>query len=447
MTDESLLALSAAAAAEELRRGAFSAETYARAWLAAAEAREKDVRAFIHFDPAHVLAQARALDERREAGAPLGALHGLPVGVKDIIDTADYPTENGAALYAGRRPTRDATAVARLRAAGAVVFAKTVTTEVAFRHPGATRNPHDLTRTPGGSSSGSAAAVAAGMLPLAIGSQTAGSVIRPAAFCGVIGVKPTHGLISRAGVMLLSRKLDHLGVFARTVPDAALLIDALAGYDPEDVDTRPFAAPNLAAAAVMPSAPSRLAFVRTPMWEKADAEARAALETFVAALGPRAQPLDLPDWFGAGWEAHRAVMAADMAHRHGPLVDRMPEKASAPLRAMVEEGRAVSAVRYLDALALAERMTRSLKEILASFDAIVTPAAPGVAPKGLGFTGDPVFNALWTFTGLPAVTLPLLKGEAGLPLGVQLVGAPGEDARVLSIAQWFMMRGRQGKPH
>lgn len=437
---ENLRSLPAAAAAAKMRDGAIAVEDYARAWLAQVAARESEVRAFIHLDPEHVLAQARALDARRNAGSPLGPLFGLPVGVKDIIDTVDYPTENGAALYAGRRPTRDATAVARLRAADAIVFGKTVTTEVAFRHPGATRNPHDPGRTPGGSSSGSAAAVAAGMLPLAIGSQTAGSVIRPAAFCGVVGVKPSHGLIGRGGVMLHSRKLDHLGVFARSVPDAALLLDALAGLDPEDPDTRPFAAPNLAQFAARARVPARLAFVRTPMWEKADAEAREALETFVAGLGTLAEPVGLPDWFGPAWDAHRTVMAVDMAHRHGPPVDREPDKASAPLRAMVEEGRGFSGVRYLDALALADRMAAALADLLREYDAIVTLPAPGVAPKGLGFTGDPVFNALWTLTGLPAVTLPLLAGEAGMPLGVQLIGPPGGDARLLANAQWFMTR-------
>jgi Asp-tRNA(Asn)/Glu-tRNA(Gln) amidotransferase A subunit family amidase len=438
---DSPLGLTAVEAAAEMRRGALSAEDYARACLAAVDAREADVRAFIHLDPAYVLTLARALDARREAGEALGALHGLPVGVKDIIDTADYPTENGAQLHAGRRPTRDAGVVTRLRAAGAIVFGKTVTTEVAFRHPGATRNPHDPGRTPGGSSSGSAAAVAAGMLPLAVGSQTAGSVIRPASFCGVVGVKPSHGTIGRSGVMLHSRKLDHLGVFARSLPDAGLLLDTLAGFDPGDGDTRAVAAPDCAAAAAQAEAPARVAFVRTPMWEKADAQARAALEAFAAQLGARSHAVDLPGWFRPAWEAHRAVMAVDMAHSHGAAVDRNPDKASAPLRAMVEEGRGLPAVRYLEALALADRMAAALADLLREYDLILTPAAPGVAPKGLGWTGDPVFNALWTLTGLPAVTLPLLAGEDGMPLGVQLVGRAGGDTRLLAAAQWFMTRG------
>ncbi|MGE0750592.1 MAG: amidase [Variibacter sp.] len=430
-----LPALTAVQAAADMASGAMSAEAYAGALLERVDAVEGDIKAFIHLDRNHVLAQARALDAQRASGKPLGALHGLPVGIKDIIDTADYPTENGAALYAGRRPTRDAAVVAKLRAAGAIIFGKTVTTEVAFRHPGATRNPHDLAHTPGGSSSGSAAAVAAGMLPLALGSQTAGSVIRPASFCGVIGVKPSHGLIPRTGVMLHSTKLDHLGVFARTLEDAAFLLDVVAGYDAGDADTRPVASPNFAAAlSGAPHGKPRLAFVRTPMWNKADAETRAALEGFVAKLGDRVTAVDLPDWFAAGWDAHRTVMAADMAHVHGASVDANPDKASAPLREMMVEGRKVAAVDYLAAMTLAQRMTAGLTDILDGYDAIITPAATGIAPKGLDWTGDPVFNALWTLTGLPAVTLPLLKGSGGLPIGVQLVGAPGADARLLRTA-------------
>jgi Asp-tRNA(Asn)/Glu-tRNA(Gln) amidotransferase A subunit family amidase len=273
------------------------------------------------------------------------------------------------------------------------------------------------------------------MIPLALGTQTGGSVIRPASFCGVIGVKPSHGLIPRTGVMMHSAKLDHLGVFARTLEDAALLLDAVAGYDAGDPDTRPVASPNFAAALTgSPHGKPRLAFVRTPMWNKADAEARAALEGFVAKLGDRVTAVDLPDWFAAGWEAQRIVMAADMAHVHGASVDANPDKASAALREMVAEGRKIPAVQYFAAMDLARRMTAALTDILGGYDAIITLAAPGIAPKDLGFTGDPVFNALWTFTGLPAVTLPLLKGGGGLPIGVQLVGAPSADARLLRTA-------------
>src|SRR5215467_6426498 len=210
---------------------------------------EGEIRAFAHLDRDHALGEARALDERRAQGRPLGPLHGVPVAIKDIIDTADFPTELGSPLAAGRRPWRDATVVARLRAAGAVIIGKSVTTEFAYYQPGSTRNPHDHTRTPGGSSSGSAAAVAAQMVPLALGSQTNGSVIRPAAFCGVFAVKPSHGLISRAGVLMLSRKLDHIGAFARSLADIALVLGVIAGHDVADSDTRTFAAPDFRAVA------------------------------------------------------------------------------------------------------------------------------------------------------------------------------------------------------
>src|SRR5450759_709671 len=275
-----------------------SAEDYARACLDQIAAIENEVQAFTHLDPDHVLAQARALDERKASGQALGPLHGVPVAIKDIFDTADYPTECGSPILTGRRPYRDATAVARLRAAGAVIIGKTVTTELAYFHPGKTRNPHDLTRTPGGSSSGSAAAVAAGMVPLAIGSQTNGSMIRPAAFCGVFGVKPSHGLISRAGALTLSRSLDHVGAFARTIEDLALILDVIVGHDPVDPDTRPYASPSFRAGVAEPlPLPPSYAFVRTPMWDKADAEARGALEDLAKDLGAR--EVDLPDEYRA----------------------------------------------------------------------------------------------------------------------------------------------------
>ena len=270
--DGNLTTLTAIEAAEKIAGGEISAEAYTGACLDRIAAIEDKVRAFAHLDPKDALAQARALDERRRNGHAIGPLHGIPVGIKDIFDTADYKTECGSPLLKGRQPMRDCTAVARLREAGAVIIGKTVTTEFAYFHPGPTRNPHDLERTPGGSSSGSAAAVAAGMVPLAIGSQTNGSVIRPAAFCGVYGCKPTHGTISRHGALQLSRALDHVGVFARSLADTALILDVLAGYDPNDSDTRPVAAPAfLGTVAEDPPMPPRIAFVRTPVWHKADA--------------------------------------------------------------------------------------------------------------------------------------------------------------------------------
>src|SRR3569833_2781433 len=268
VTDEELTGLTAIEAAEHIANGDFSSEEYVGACLDRIAAIDGDVHAFVHLDPDAALAQARELDERRHDGQPIGLLHGIPVAIKDIFDTADYPTECGTAVLKGRQPAQDAAAVARLREAGAVIIGKTVTTECAYFTPGATRNPHDLTRTPGGSSSGSAAAVAAAMVPLAVGSQTNGSVIRPSAFCGVYGVKPSHGLISRQGAMMLSQTLDHVGVMARSLADAALILEVLAGYDPADSDTRAVASPEyLEQVAELPPVPPRLAFVRTPAWD------------------------------------------------------------------------------------------------------------------------------------------------------------------------------------
>lgn len=440
MTDANLVELNALEAAERITNGQISSEEYISACLDRIAAVDPEVRAFHHCDRDDALMQARALDERRRNGKPTGPLHGIPVGIKDIFDTADYPTECGTPLLKGRHPTRDSTAVARLRAAGAVIIGKTVTTECAYFHPGPTRNPRDLERTPGGSSSGSAAAVAAGMVPLAIGSQTNGSVIRPAAFCGIYGFKPSHGMISRHGALTLSRALDHVGVFARTLPDAALLLEVLAGYDEGDPDTRPVATPGfLDTWAEDPPVEPRLAFVRTPMWGKADVETRTVFEKLTKRLGACVETVDLPDSFAAAWEDHRAIMATDMAHNLGALVDRGGEASSSMLREIVAEGGKTPAVRYLAARDNAKRYAAGIGKLFDEYDAILTPATTGVAPKGTA-TGNPVFCSLWTLVGLPALSLPLLSGESGMPLGVQIVGAADDDARLLRTANWLIGR-------
>jgi len=438
---DELTDLTAIEAAELIAEGELTSEAYVGACLDRIAAMDGDVRAFVHLDPDAALAQAQALDERQRDGGTLGPLHGIPVAIKDIFDTADYPTECGSAALKGRRPTEDATAVARLRAAGAVIIGKTVTTECASTHPGPTRNPHDLTRTPGGSSSGSAAAVAAEMVPLAIGSQTAGSVIRPAAFCGVYGVKQTHGTISRHGALILSRALDHVGTFARSLGDSALLLEVLAGFDPRDPDTRAVAAPNfLEMAADELAAPPRLAFVRTPVWDKADVSTHAAFEALANELGGDIEEVALPDDFAAAWNDHRIVMATDSAHNLGAMVARGGEAgSSAALRALMAEGGQTNALRYLAARDNALRYRQGIADILSEFDALITPATVGVAPVGEA-TGSPLFNALWSLAGVPAITLPLLTGDAGLPLGLQLVGAPGDDARLLRTANWLTER-------
>ena len=435
-----LTTLTAIEAAEKIAGGDISAEEYIKACLDRIAAIEDKVHAFAHLDPKDALAQARALDERRRNGQSIGPLHGIPVAIKDIFDTADYPTECGSPLLKGRQPTRDSTVVARLRVAGAVIIGKTVTTEFAYFHAGATRNPHDIERTPGGSSSGSAAAVAAGMVPLAIGSQTNGSVIRPASYCGVYGVKPTHGLVSRARVLPLSRTLDHVGTFARSLADSALLLEAIAGYDVDDPDTRAVAAPNfLEIVGDEPPLPPQFAFVRTPIWDKADTDTRAAFEALTARLGECAKPIELPAAYAKAWDDQRVIMAVEMAHNLGEVVDRGGDVSSSVLRDLIAEGRGISAVRYLAARDQARHYVAGLNEIFTQYDAILTPATTGIAPKG-NSTGSPAFCTLWSLTGLPAVTLPLLNGEGGMPLGVQLVGPAGDDARLLRTANWLINR-------
>jgi Asp-tRNA(Asn)/Glu-tRNA(Gln) amidotransferase A subunit family amidase len=431
--------LDAAAAAQALREGTLSAQTLVEACIERVMAVDAEVQAWAFFDPEHARAQARALDQARKEGKPLGALHGIPVGIKDIIDTTDMPTEDGTVLHAGRRPMRDAAVVAMLRSAGAIVFGKTVTTELATYSPGKTRNPHNPAHTPGGSSSGSAAAVAAGMVPLALGTQTNGSVIRPAAFCGVVGFKPTHGLVPRTGILRQSRALDTVGVMARTVLDLAALMECVAGYDADDPDSRPSARiPFAAIAAEEPPLEPTLAFARTPIWDRVDAESRAAFDELSAHLGNRIEPLELPDTLRAAWDWHRSIMEADIAASFVMEYERGPDKLSESLRRQIERGRAARAFDYLDALARIARLNDSFQEIFDRYDAIVTPAAPGAAPEGLANTGDPSFCTLWTLCGMPAITLPLLSAGNGLPIGVQLVGKRGDDARLMRTANWLV---------
>jgi Asp-tRNA(Asn)/Glu-tRNA(Gln) amidotransferase A subunit family amidase len=430
--------LTAADAARAIRDGAISAEQLTEACLARVREIDDTVQAWAYLDPEHALVQARARDQERREGRAIGPLHGLPVAIKDIFDTGDMPTEDGTVLHAGRTPAHDAAAVAMLRAAGAVIMGKTVTTECATYTPGKTRNPHNPEHTPGGSSSGSAAAVASGMVPLALGSQTNGSVIRPAAFCGVFGFKPTHGLIPRSGVLKLSRTLDHVGVFARSIEDIALICESLVGYDAADADTRPRARPPLQqVAAEEPPLPPLLAFARTPLWDRADEELHDAFAELTEHLADRVVDLDLPAITNEALVWHRTIMEAEMAANLDAEWTRGRDKLSTSLQAQLERGRAVTALAYQQAVARIPLINAGFEEIFERCDAILTPAAPGTAPAGLAATGDPSFCTLSTLAGMPTVTLPLMQGANGLPIGVQLVGPRGGDARLLRTARWL----------
>jgi Asp-tRNA(Asn)/Glu-tRNA(Gln) amidotransferase A subunit family amidase len=432
--------LSATQAAELIRDGVITSVQLVGACLARIREVDPRIQAWAFLDPEHAMAQARAADELRLSGQPAGALHGVPVGIKDIIDTADMPTENGSALHAGRTPSRDAATVARLRGAGAVILGKTVTTEFATRHPGKTRNPHDPAHTPGGSSSGSAAAVAAGMVPLALGSQTGGSTIRPASYCGVYGLKPTHGLISRHGMFQLSRSVDHVGLFARSLDDLALLLEELAGHDERDPDTRPRArVPYREIAATEPPLTPMLGFMKTPLWEGVDADAREAFAELVEHLGDRVEEVELSAATAEAWRWHEAISGAEMALSLRREWEAAREGLSPALCARIERGRAVPALEYLHARARVPDLIAAFTELFEQrYDAILTPSAFGTAPAGLESTGDPAMCALWTLCGMPAVNVPLMQGANGLPLGIQLVGPRDGDARLLRTARWLV---------
>ena len=367
----------AAEIADNVRTGRESAREACAAALARIAETESSVHAWHHLDAAQALEQAQAIDDT----GPQGALAGVPVAVKDIIDTADQPTENGTPLDAGRRPGVDATVVRRLRAAGALILGKTVTTELACGAARATRNPHALAHTPGGSSSGSAATVAAGGVPLALGTQTAGSVVRPAAFCGVWGMKPSFGTIPRTGVTRLSRTLDHVGVLAGSAQDVALGIDAISGDDGLDQASAGQAPTRLIAALALPLGQPRLAFVRQPAWEEVGADAAAAYEAAAVELG--AEPLTLDSPFDRAAPVHLGIMRREVAHAFTPWFARGEADLSDTVRTHIAGGRAIDADAYLSLLDEADGMRRAFEHTLRPYDAALTPAAPGGAPEGL----------------------------------------------------------------
>lgn len=428
---------SARALVAQMRSGEASAVAIMTALLERIAAREAEVRAFAFLDPAAALAAAERCDAALADGASPGPLHGLPVAVKDIIDTADMPTEYGGEIFAGRRPTRDATIVRRLRTAGAVVLGKTVTSQYALFAPGPTRNPHDLARTPGGSSSGSAAAVAAGFAPVALGTQTNGSVIRPASFCGIVGFKPSLGLLPRTGVLRHAALIDHPGVLARDVADATFVVDAIAGEDPEDSLSRD-APGKLCDAALDETAAPRLAVAFGPFESRAEPATRSALKGFVAGLPVPVDVIELGSEFAAAEATLRVLMCAGVAESLGPDIDRAPDRAPELVVRLVQEGRALSGPDVLAAWTRRDRLRVQLSALISQYDAVLTFAASGPAPPASEGTGDPIFATLWTLIGAPAYSLPLLWSAEGLPIGVQLAAAPGRDLDLTRAAAWLM---------
>jgi Asp-tRNA(Asn)/Glu-tRNA(Gln) amidotransferase A subunit family amidase len=415
--------LTASDAVARLAAGTLTAEALTRACLEQARA-GAEIKAWAWLDPEQALAQARAVDR----GGHKGRLAGVPVGIKDIIDTVDMPTEHGSPIYRGNRPFADAACVALIRAASGVILGKTVTTEFANRHPGPTVHPHNPDHTPGGSSSGSAAAVADFQVPLALGTQTGGSVIRPAAFCGVIGYKPSFGEFSRVGIKMQCHNLDTLGIICRSLEDVALLRGVLLAQEPHRVDRR--------------SAVPRIGFCRTPAWEHADGDTHALLERTAAVLASagatvRDVALTPSDIF----DHHRRIFEFEAARNYAYEYVEHGEKLSPALRdGLLARGRALPLTAYIEAIETAEGFRRYLDDVFAEVDILLTPSAAGEAPQGLGSTGDPRFNAIWTLAWTPCLTLPAGNGRKGLPLGVQLVGPRFRDEALLDAAAWVEAR-------
>ncbi|HEY5701060.1 MAG TPA: amidase [Gammaproteobacteria bacterium] len=431
--------LSATELAAAIRGGELSSETLTLDCLARIAEREPTIGAWTHLDEDSALAQARSWDAHLISGGVPGPLHGIPVGIKDIYDTADMPTRLGSPLHANRRPNADAGVVTRLREAGAVIMGKTVTTEFALSHPGKTVNPHDPSRTPGGSSSGSAAAVADFMVPLSIGSQTVGSMIRPGSFCGIFAYKPTFGSITRCGMKLLCRRFDHVGVYARTVEDLAMIGDATMVNDAGDEDM--LVQPNRTLSEGLKARedfmPGRIAFVRSPAWSRADKDAQDVYESFCARLNRGVADLTLPPSFDRALQDHQTILNACLASTFRREYAESPHALSDKLKVRIEAGIPIAASDYVDAINRADARSREIDQVLNEFDAVLTPAAPGEAPADLTTTGDASFNAIWTQCGVPAVNVPRLKGVSGMPVGVQVVGPRGADARVLAVARWL----------
>lgn len=417
--------LTASEAARLLQRRELSAEQLMRDCLAHIEAREPDVQAFVQLDAESALAQARALD----AGPLRGPLHGLPLAVKDIFDTAELPTECGSPIFAGNRPRGDAAAVALCREAGAIVIGKTVTTELANMTAGVTRNPFNAAHSPGGSSSGSAAAVADFMVPLSLGTQTAGSIIRPAACCGIVGIKPSFGRVPRAGVKPNADSMDTVGGFGRTVADVALLASVLTG----DARLRDTPAPEAL----------RIGLAPGPDWAQAEHDVVACWERTVRALAPaaaRCEDATLPADFADVAAVQSAIQAAETAQALAFEHHRHRAQLSEALVALLDRGRSVDALTLAAHRVRAERWRREVDALFERHDVLLAPSAVDEAPEGLQFTGDPVFCRPWSLLGLPCVHLPLGRGANGLPVGLQLVGRFGDDHRLLAAAQWVMQR-------
>ncbi|GJL80487.1 MAG: glutamyl-tRNA amidotransferase subunit A [marine bacterium B5-7] len=424
---------------ELITSGALTSEHLLESYLDVIDATDAQIHAWAHIDRDHALEQARHLDDIRRRGLPVGNLHGIPVGIKDIFDTVEYVTERGSNIYANRNPSADSAVVERLKEAGAVIIGKSVTTELAWINPAATRNPHDHSRTPGGSSSGSAAAVAAGHVPLSIGSQTGGSVIRPASFCGVYGFKPSRGIISRRGVYQTSPTLDQVGVFGRDLGDVSLLVDVLGAYDAND--SASYLAPRphmlegfLSDVLIEPN----FVWIDMPYEEHYSKAVSHGCNELMEAIGGQLDRVPAPKSFIALIECHKIIYEyeiyrclTDERENHWGLL-------SDTARRKLEVAGKVSDDQYQDALDVLNAANQWFEQFFYDYDSIVTPSSLGEAPAFEEGTGDPICCTIWTLCGLPCISLPLLLSGNGMPIGLQIVGGINRDDDLLRTSRWLL---------
>ena len=398
---------------------------------------EKDIKAWAHFDKKVLLEKALEADDHRKSGKPLGPLHGIPVAVKDIIGTVDMPTECATVIRKGKSYSQNEAIVDLLLNAGAIVMGKTATSEVAYLGPPKTTNPHDYSRTPGGSSSGSAASVASFMAPLSIGSQTGGSIIRPASYCGVVGYKPSYGLISRNGVLKTSNTLDHIGVFGRTVEDVALLAKILIKKDKHDPATIHYSAEKILEETKKgPLFEPKFIFYKTDFWKIIDKKSRESFEYFIKSF-KNIEVFDTPSYFKDIHKYHQIIHETDLANNFSVYYKKYKSKLSKFMQSAIAKGNKYSAKEYAEAIDFKKQSYESYQEVFEDYHGVITPSSPGVAPKGLTNTGTAEFNKVWSYLGTPCISLPLLEGENKLPLGVQLVGDRYDDHRFLGVAKWL----------
>ena len=436
MTD--IFSLSLEELAKKIKDAEFTSVEVCEKYIERINKFEKDVKAWAHFDKKVLLEKATEADDHRRSGKPVGLLHGVPIAVKDIIGTVDMPTECGTVIRKGKSYSQNAEIIDLLHASGAIVMGKTATSELAYLGPPATTNPHDKNRTPGGSSSGSAASVASFMAPASIGSQTGGSVIRPASYCGVVGYKPSYGLVSRNGVLRTSYSLDQIGMFGRKVEDVAMLAKVLIKKDKYDAATIHYSTENILTETKKgPIFEPKFIFYKTDHWKIIDKKSRESFEYFIKSFKKNIEIFDTPSYFKDIHKYHQIIHETDLANNFSVYFKKFKKKLSKYMQDAISNGNKYTAKEYAEAIDFMKRSYESYEEVFEDYHGVLSPSSPGVAPKGLKSTGTAEFNKVWSYLGTPCISLPLLEGENNLPLGVQLIGNKYDDHRFLGVANWL----------